>query len=898
MKGIQYFLLITLCYLPCSVSLHAQTAENALAGMTWEELIGKWEELAVANKNAEALPYARAALDKARRDSTEASLEYGNSLDCLGYSLHHTSQFSEAEQCFQRAVDHASLYLGENHEDYITRLSNLAMLHLDMGELAKSVSELEKVVHLSEKNLGADNPYFAIMVNNLGLAYETMGNLDHALAEYLRALELTEQTLGKDNARYAIRLSNIAAVLRQTGKFDQAIAYSQRALPIFEKTVGKKHPYYLTGLNGLMSAYMEVSRLDEAYRLSEEILSSLQENKAAEALEYYDFSACIAKLYFQMGQYQRCVDFGREALAKYQTMFPKAYIKHAYVVQLIMSALEKTGQQQEATAFALLYNHLTLDELRGNFCKFSEDEQLRLYQRSRKVSDNIALDFAIRHPEYPALAAASYEFEMTVKGLSLANRRQLFQSLHKNADAALTAQFEEWQRLQNEISKQYAFAPARRQTNLDSLLATANELERHLVANSEPFRLSNQPTHWQDAQAALSQGEAAIEFGRLKRNLSDSVLYAAWLIRPGDLAPQQVFLFEEKEVGSLAATLRLYAPEHSGAGKNLRELLWQPLEPLLKGITTLYFAPAGILHQINWGAVPVSATETLADRCRLHRLVSTRQILAIKRKPDPGLPASTLIFGGIQYDADSTTLSASKSALPDGKNYGWDERNRGALGAKWVYLPGSLAEAIDARQHMEKAGAKTTFVQGPFASESYFKWAVQQSPAPAVLHLATHGFFLTAPDTNAATGYAAAENPMARAGLVLSGANRAWTGEILPANQEDGILTALEISRLDLSGTTLAVLSACGTGQGKVDADEGVLGLQRAFKMAGVQYVIMTLWNVQDHDAQQFMGLFYDNWLRDKKPVPDAFRAAQRQMHVLHSKPFQPMAWAGFLLLE
>jgi hypothetical protein len=261
---------------------------------------------------------------------------------------------------------------------------------------------------------------------------------------------------------------------------------------------------------------------------------------------------------------------------------PKAYSKHAYVVQLIMSALEKTGQQQEATAFALLYNHLSLDELRGNFCKFSEDEQLRLYQRSRKISDNIALNFAIRHPEYPELAAASYEFEMTIKGLSLANRRQLFQSLHNNADAALSAQFEEWQRLQNQISKQYALAPARRQTNVDSLLASANELERHLVANSEPFRLSNQLTHWQDVQAALSPGEAAIEFGRLKRNRSDSVLYAAWLIRPGDLAPQQVFLFEEKEVGNLAATLRLYAPEHSPAGKNLRELLWQPLETAIE----------------------------------------------------------------------------------------------------------------------------------------------------------------------------------------------------------------------------------------------------------------------------------------------------------------------------
>lgn len=139
---------------------------------------------------------------------------------------------------------------------------------------------------------------------------------------------------------------------------------------------------------------------------------------------------------------------------------------------------------------------------------------------------------------------------------------------------------------------------------------------------------------------------------------------------------------------------------------------------------------------------------------------------------------------------------------------------------------------------------------------------------------------------------------MARAGLVLSGANRAWSSGEALAGQEDGILTALEISHMDLSQTELAVLSACGTGQGKVEADEGVLGLQRAFKMAGTHYVIMTLWNVQDHDAQQFMALFYEAWLSQQKSVPDAFLAAQQKMRLLHNKPFQPMAWAGFVLLE
>lgn len=185
--------------------LTAQTPEKSIADMNWKALTEQWLSLASDGDNVAALSYARAALEKARRDSSEASLDYGNSLDYLGYSLHHTGQYTEAERCFTGAVAHARQHLGENHEDYITRLSNLAMLHLDIGEVAKAASELESAVHLAEKNLGSDNPYLGIMVNNLGLAYENIGQLNKALQYYLRAMDLTEQTVGKSHERYATR---------------------------------------------------------------------------------------------------------------------------------------------------------------------------------------------------------------------------------------------------------------------------------------------------------------------------------------------------------------------------------------------------------------------------------------------------------------------------------------------------------------------------------------------------------------------------------------------------------------------------------------------------------------------------------------------------------------------
>jgi hypothetical protein len=254
-----------------------------------------------------------------------------------------------------------------------------------------------------------------------------------------------------------------------------------------------------------------------------------------------------------------------------------------------------------------MHNRFAAEELLKVSSKFSEEEQLRYFQTYRQGADFYALQFATQHPEFQDLTESVFDYEMTIKGLSLTNRRQLFQSLRAHPEAQLSVKFEDWQRLQNAISKQSALAPSKRQINLDSLLELSNALERNLVQVSEPFRLASQKVQWKDVKMALTEGEAALEFGQFKNEKTDSILYFAWVLRPEDEAPKQVFLFEEKEIGNLAATRRLYNPEHGPVEKNLHELLWKPLEPLLKGVTTLYFAPVGVLHQVNLGAVPFLA---------------------------------------------------------------------------------------------------------------------------------------------------------------------------------------------------------------------------------------------------------------------------------------------------
>jgi len=168
--------------------------------------------------------------------------------------------------------------------------------------------------------------------------------------------------------------------------------------------------------------------------------------------------------------------------------------------------------------------------------------------------------------------------------------------------------------------------------------------------------------------------------------------------------------------------------------------------------------------------------------------------------------------------------------------------------------------------------------------------------------LATHGFFLeddeqdnnNAVVQNHGDKQKATANPLLRSGLILAGANRAWTGEEVVEGIEDGILTASEISQINLLKTQLVVLSACQTGLGEVKSSEGVFGLQRAFKLAGVKTLVMSMWEVDDSATEKLMSVFYQQWLSGKNKR-EAFSEAQKQVREKYKEPYY---WSGFVMLD
>ena len=194
----------------------------------------------------------------------------------------------------------------------------------------------------------------------------------------------------------------------------------------------------------------------------------------------------------------------------------------------------------------------------------------------------------------------------------------------------------------------------------------------------------------------------------------------------------------------------------------------------------------------------------------------------------------------------------------------------------------------------------------PLTSGEALESRLRGQRSPCILHVATHGFF--APyvaehrDANEGGSQVVASgrrldrvgtlpNPMLRSGLALAGANTWAQDGNPPAEAEDGILTAEDVTGLDLLDTELVVLSACETGLGEVHLGEGLFGLQRAFTIAGATTLVMSLWKVPDRQTSDLMARFYEGLVQGK-PRIEALRDAQ--LHV-RSRDREPFYWGAFI---
>jgi CHAT domain-containing protein len=343
------------------------------------------------------------------------------------------------------------------------------------------------------------------------------------------------------------------------------------------------------------------------------------------------------------------------------------------------------------------------------------------------------------------------------------------------------------------------------------------------------------------------------------------------------------------------------------------------LEKALQGVKAISYSPAGLLHKIALGALPVGTTDNqlLQDRYNMHLVSSTREVNRLKKENANMMATDRVtLYGGLQYDHRPTAPSLAKTTSAATQSYIHHHhrsfnvapphllRGAGDVPDGWNYLEGTRTETREIVSVLQQKRISNRYYSGTNGKEETFK-ALSGTPVH-VIHLATHGFFLPdvvvkrRPELAQMLGgddeERVVENPLLRSGLVLSGVNKAWMAKepVNAADEEDGILTADEISKLNLTKTKLVVLSACETGLGDINNSEGVFGLQRAFKLAGAESLIMSLWKVPDEATSLLMRSFYEQWIGGASKQA-AFKAAQKRVRERYVEPYY---WAAFVMMD
>ena len=511
----------------------------------------------------------------------------------------------------------------------------------------------------------------------------------------------------------------------------------------------------------------------------------------------------------------------------------------------------KTGAMKDRKKCVEIIKQLVIE----NFIKLTESERAAYWE---KYLPETTTFFAFAHK------LGEKESEFTD---DLYNQQLLAKSLLLTVENEIKWKIKD----DEELGKKYKEMEALKKSGKDTDINNENQ-ERSLFyqADSKYHFMNFLETTVNDIRNILNKSEAAIEFVDYRVG-KDSTMYAALLLNSQIDHVLFLPLVEQKQLLT-----------HS---ENLMDVIWNPILKHLPNVNTIYFAPSGLLYQIPIESHLLTNGIPIGQQIHLYRLTSTRN-LVINNKNIIGSDA--IIYGGIKYDIDVEEMK-EESMVSNTRGGDFNVQLRETVDVI-SYLEGTKKEAENVARiidNLTEGNVNVDVFMSSDGTEGSFKKLDEKNKR--IIHIATHGFYQ---QDGSEKRY---DNTLLRSGLLFAGANNTFRGIQIPLNVEDGILTAFEISLLDLRGLDLAVLSACQTGQGTVTSD-GVFGLQRGFKKAGANSLLMSLWKVDDEATCILMTEFYKNWM-DGKSKYESLEIAKEKVRSIDGWE-DPKYWAAFILLD
>ena len=489
--------------------------------------------------------------------------------------------------------------------------------------------------------------------------------------------------------------------------------------------------------------------------------------------------------------------------------------------------------------------------------------------------------------------ASSFEALMFSKGLLLSAEKSSGRQVQDSGDERLISDFMAVANLRNEIEQLRANGKG---DEIMSVYARMDSLDRALslqLIKRNIYPVVSAPSASDIAQK-LEGNSILIDFADYIKN-DGTHIYVAFILRKDMTAPKLIKAFEQSSLDNLIERNNgkysdLYEDYNS---EELYNIILKPFENVLERSDRIYFVPSGILNQIAVEALTMPDGSILGEKYEVVRLSNSKELLNYNDNTRIKDFMTAWLYGDLDYDVDPLTMSMSAKEAevsPLLAVRGSTAQLKADEGFKKLKM--SEAEVLGIDEVLSKNKVKTVKLMKNFGTEESF--VSMSGKSPDLLLVSTHGFYYSpdkVPSWSSLNGY---DNPMYLTGLVMSGGNAEYLKREIPDGVMGGLLTSSDIAQLNLNGTQMVVLSACETGLGDT-TNEGVYGLQRAFKKAGAQTLVMSLWPVSDLATEEFMILFHKELANNGWNKRTAFQKAKKTLRKKYEEPYY---WAAFVMID
>ena len=769
--------------------------------------------------------------------------------------------------------------------------------------------------------------------NQKGNEARDLGQYGIAEQWYLRGKDIAECADTKSvSVNKHLSYSNLRNLYAAIGRYNDALLYAKKAIEEFQAHTPMGDATYNMPYMALADIYRQIGDKENCYRSLDKLFETV--SRITEPKELYHLYTTRGRCHFAFKNYQSALNDYKKADELLATKYPQTDGDRISLLALIGGVEHQLRNYAESEQYyrkyaeytKALYGEKSLEHINaqiflanaegfaGNVTYGCNDYTAAVLQLKALMKQRIPYisstereglwnplsslftmmtPYALEAKQtQTAFTKNCYDALVISKSFLLESERSMYDVIKRIGTPEDMHNYTTLASMKNQVKaweKDY-------NTNADSILSVSRKisrLENLLMNRCKGYRDGTDfiDVDYNAVKQALEQNEMLIDFTDYISQ-SQGRKYAAYIINKVQEYPLLKALFAERQIDSLGIVRpdMYYSEDYS---EDVLKLLWQPLKNHIPKGSTIYYIPSQVLFQVSLESLPLADGTLLGNHYNFVRLSSARELVKMKSKSNSNKANTAVLYGGLQYDLETTAMAE------ESKKY--DLSNLLALRGEIARddsvfhdLQGTKEEILKIEDLLKRNKWQVSSYMGKNGTEESF--LNMHGKSPKLLHLATHGFYYTpnkAKNVDYLKGYTDA---MSLSGLVLSGGNAAWLGKQLPKGVLGGILTANDIARLDLSNTDMVVLSACQTGQGKATS-EGLYGLQRAFKKAGVGTIVMSLWNVSDKTASEFMTTFYER-LADKKNAWNKRKAFEEAKVIIRQRYPEPFHWAAFVMLD